>query len=250
MKKQIKFLLLPLFAAISVMADPIVDTLYFQGFHNNSGSFQQSDPYGFTTYAGDSATYVSGSRVHYFSNTSQTGANVNALTPHGDNISQGYWTANTNLSQFSFAEMTIPASYTDITLSFQVNNNATSDSDWHIAIRLGSGDWYLSQDTHNANDNSWSTHAVSLTESSLWLALDFDAGETMEISAAPAVEYSTISDNITAFGFYGDIRHASSTTHRLDNFAVTGAIPEPSTYAMLFGALALAFVAVRRRIRR
>jgi hypothetical protein len=247
-KTHITYLLLPFIAALSLNADPIVDTLYRQGFNNDSGSLQLSSHYGWELFNGSGATNATNTfnRITTFSGP-VTAANVNALAPFGDNISQGFWTVLGTADQLAFTEFTIPASYTDISLSFQLNMNAASDSDWHFAIRLGSGDWYVSNDSFF--NEGWAAFSVELTDTSLWLPFELTPGTFMGVTGDPAVQYSTIASNITAVGFYGEIRQETNTTHRVDDFMVTGAIPEPSTYALMFGALALAGVIIRRRFK-
>lgn len=246
MKNPIIPLFIGLAAAFSPLsAEETPEILYLQGFHNDSGSFKQSDPYGWFTHTGTTGSLTASSRVHYFSNE-PTFANVNALTPHGDNIPQGYFTANTNMAQFSYTELLVPAGYSDISISFELNHTESSDSDWHMAIRLDSGDWMVSQDGFFAT--SWTEFSVDLTDSSLWVPFDFDPGTVMGMSSDPAVAYSTISGvDITAVGFFADIRNPSSATHRLDNYTVTGVIPEPSSIAILIGATAFGVVLLRRR---
>ncbi|MGZ0656358.1 PEP-CTERM sorting domain-containing protein [Coraliomargarita sp. W4R72] len=58
---------------------------------------------------------------------------------------------------------------------------------------------------------------------------------------------ATITDSSSAYlGGYAGFTHANDTgTYTFDNFS---AIPEPSTYALIGGTLALAFVMTRRRL--
>lgn len=216
--------------------------IYLQGFDNDTGSFQRSDPYGWQTYSGGSLTTAS--RVH-FHNGADAVENVNALTPFGDNITQGHWIANVGVSQFSFTEFLLPQSYSDLTFSFKSNHNSGHDSDWYVAIRTSSGDWFASAQASDGNNWSDPAFTVALTSESLWRPFEFDPGTSIGLTEDPLVSYSSFASDITAFGFFGDIR--ASTTHRIDNYTVSGVIPEPSTYAAILGLGALVFVLFRRR---
>lgn len=252
MKKYITLLLFTLIAAFSLKANTTPEVLYLQGFANNTGAFAQPVQYGWESFSRPEGTVTDVSttgRIHYF-NGGAAVESVNALTPHGDNITQGVYTAAVGVPQFSFTALSItPSHLTNI--SFELSNTApAADSDWHVALRFGS-DWYVSN-TRFADATGYATQSLDITPESEWLALDFiptgaAVDRRMDISEDPAVSFSTISGSITAVGFYGDIR--ASSTYRVDNFQVTG-IPEPSTYAALAGAFGLGLVLLRRRARK
>jgi MYXO-CTERM domain-containing protein len=225
--------------------------IYRQGFANDSEAFQKSDIYDWRFFSNASGARIEGtttsSRMHYFSGSTAV-ENINALAPHGDNIAQGYWIMNTYQNQLSFTEMTIPRSYEDIAVSFEINNN-TSNSSWHVALRFGNDDaWYVSDVSDNIS-GGWGTFSLNVTDASLWTALVFASGEYMErANPESTVSFGSISGEITAVGFYGELDNGtSSTTHRVDNFTVS-AVPEPGAMALGLGVLTLLWV-LRRRVR-
>ncbi|MEN8862208.1 MAG: PEP-CTERM sorting domain-containing protein [Lentimonas sp.] len=80
-------------------------------------------------------------------------------------------------------------------------------------------------------------------------ATSFDFATTKQSGAS----YSTTDVGNRDAGTYADIAEIKLSSQGtvygfyLDNFVVTGTVPEPSTYALLGGLTALAFVAMRRR---
>jgi hypothetical protein len=88
--------------------------------------------------------------------------------------------------------------------------------------------------------------------------LESSMGTTSSVSASIRnVDLSSVSglSNISnaqiRLTFDGGTITASAGNNRLDNFQFTAtAVPEPATYAAIFGALALGLAMVRRRVRR
>ncbi|MCD8483286.1 MAG: PEP-CTERM sorting domain-containing protein [Verrucomicrobia bacterium] len=119
-----------------------------------------------------------------------------------------------------------------------------------------------------ATTQSWTTPAMTagnfptqaqqvtfdfVADASAWRPLAFDGllGDASSGFAvfsgdqsANALAGNLPSGSITAVGVYHYM--AAGAITRFDNFTVT-AIPEPSTYAAIFGALALGLIALRRR---
>jgi hypothetical protein len=66
------------------------------------------------------------------------------------------------------------------------------------------------------------------------------------VDAAGDGNWATASADLSSFS--GSFQFNTAAGARYDNFAVTGAVvPEPSSYAAIFGVIAIAFVASRRR---
>jgi hypothetical protein len=132
------------------------------------------------------------------------------------------------------------------------NSGANGDS-FVIAVTAGSAfdDWNFSFEAKNASDSdnsssiSWeySTNGSSYTS----------AGVTSNISNSEAllsVDLSSVSalDGQSSVYFRGTLGGVNSGLTFVDNIAVNGTVvPEPSTYAAIFGAVALAVAAYRRR---
>jgi hypothetical protein len=222
---------------------------YLQGFANDTGAFQKSPDYGWEWYYNHASTGVladamaTSSRVHYFSGSAAV-ANVNAEAPFGDEIAQGYWVMNTGSNQLAYVPLELPRSYADIAVSFEMNHSATSDSSWHVALRFGADNWYVSAPSGNYT-GGYQQFSVAVEDSSSWLPLVFAEGSPLSVVNSP-VTFDAIAGDITAAGFYGDIN--VSTTHRIDNFEVMATVPEPAAMGLAFGLLVLLF-AVRRRSR-
>ena len=85
-------------------------------------------------------------------------------------------------------------------------------------------------------ENGWSTISWELTPAQI--AAITDGG----------LSYSNFGFLLNA-GVYGDAVIGGTITLRFDNVVAVGAVPEPSSYALIVGGLALAGVACRRRRR-
>jgi hypothetical protein len=70
-------------------------------------------------------------------------------------------------------------------------------------------------------------------------------GTTSLIGTVGGRDLTTTEGNIGRFGFHG-LSGGEGIVSHYDNISVS-AIPEPSTYSLIFGALALSFAATRRR---
>lgn len=98
--------------------------------------------------------------------------------------------------------------------------------------------------------SSWSDGiSIPTLESSMGTSTaNADAIRTVDFSTSTVL--NDASNVQIRFTFDGGSLTSTAGNNRLDNIQFTGTvIPEPSTYAALIGALALAFVAVRRRRR-
>lgn len=103
---------------------------------------------------------------------------------------------------------------------------------------------YMSiQLTYNPSNDLWSLYGRNDGAS-------FADPLTGELTALGTVTNSTYTDSALGFtGAYWQGSTAGSQTAFFDNVSLT-AIPEPSTYAVIFGSLALGLVIIRRRLRR
>jgi hypothetical protein len=140
-------------------------------------------------------------------------------------------------------------------------NDAAVNASARAVIQIGT-DWFASEQgfnpTESGSPNIWQTFTLPDISTANWLTLSFDSDNNN------AVTLGNTAMTLAAHGVAGDAIlvsvgiHASTTAtaaggdatgqYRMDNIVVT-AIPEPSTYAALFGLLAIGFVAYRRRRR-
>ena len=95
---------------------------------------------------------------------------------------------------------------------------------------LETGTYYLSLIACETNYHSYAEPTFDFVD---------QLGETQLIAMATEYEYS---ENLT----FEVLKNSNSTAYYLE-MSITSAVPEPATYAAIFGALALAFAACRRR---
>lgn len=95
---------------------------------------------------------------------------------------------------------------------------------------LETGTYYLSLIACELNFHSYAEPTFDFVD---------QLGETQLIAMATEYEYS---ENLT----FEVLKNSNSTAYYLE-ISITSAVPEPATYAAIFGALALAFAACRRR---
>ena len=91
-----------------------------------------------------------------------------------------------------------------------------------------------------ADQFTFSLDASNYTSLALLYAVSSDSDPANY--SAVSVDISSLDGNATATY---QLTTAASASY--DNFIITGTVPEPSTYAAIFGALALAIAVVRRR---
>lgn len=126
-------------------------------------------------------------------------------------------------------------------------NASTAQGDVRLIVRNGASDFYVSNDLFGTLYGVAPFNAGVADESLLtgWSVYD----PTTDIFEIGAAATPTL-DDITAFGLVYS-RTADNTTFanfRLNEFTV--AIPEPSTYAAIFGVAFLGLALVRRRCRK
>jgi hypothetical protein len=129
-------------------------------------------------------------------------------------------------------------SLTDI--SFDAGRSATGPR--QFAIRSSS-------DSYASNIAGTATGVVSTVGGNLF---QFTDNASTNLIAGQSITMSAFTNLTTALTLriYAFNAEAGTGTFRIDNLAINGtvsAIPEPSTYAAIFGALALAGVVVHRR---
>lgn len=196
--------------------------------------------------AGSSSSLTNGFIFAGFQNAGQSGANN--FTANGAGI---LWTN----------EYTIGRGAQELSsVSFYLGNGGTGAT-VRVALQIGGG-WYVSNQTfaNNPAVASGTFGASSVlntfnftTSASAWRQLNFNAPSLTANGSQLSLVGTTLasalpSGDVTAFGLYVDAVATNNGTVRVDSFEIaTSAIPEPSAFASLAGAGALAFGALRRR---
>ncbi len=127
---------------------------------------------------------------------------------------------------------------------------------WNTVGTYGSRVATLTPGTGGSNDGSgWVPGDGGIGAWGTWtFTIALDGAVTVELNDLGPATTSWITKNIgdipTEIWLYGGRNHATAGTFLsgvyLDNITIT-AVPEPSTYALMFGAVALGVVAWRRR---
>lgn len=135
------------------------------------------------------------------------------------------------------------------TISITGERNASGASfQMRPVIRLGS-EYYIAS-TNATNAGNAFTFTDNAPESSTWLNYDPITDTINNISGSPATLTAADFDNLTGVGVFIRGTNATGITMatRLNSINVTATIiPEPSTYALVAGALFLGLAIVRRR---
>lgn len=159
--------------------------------------------------------------------TTGSGTPVYSAGSGGSFFTATAWTGTapgTNYFQFT---VTPTAGYEFSATSISFGYRATSTGPTSLAIRS------------SADSYSTSLATATLTNDSTWYA-----------SGNLSITLSGL-NSATTFRIYGSGASSAAGTFRVDdvvlNGAVTSAVPEPSTYAAIFGALALVVIVVQRR---
>jgi hypothetical protein len=131
-------------------------------------------------------------------------------------------------------------------VSFALRNESTSQN-MQIVLQFGAGtDWFLGDTTfNNSVANSWTSGLTLDLSTETWKALTIDVENEITVGAA-ASPSNFATSNLTGIGFYTATTDDSSI--RIDTLSVT-AVPEPATYALFGGFIALGLVMLRRRRR-
>lgn len=152
---------------------------------------------------------------------------------------------------FSSSTFNAASSYTALTNSGQLSANdytlaATADNSLTIFADAGaaSNDWFLryaAQDSNGASVSySYSTDGSNFTSFGGDTITTGDNGYELDLAG--------VLDGASAVYIQLSFSDVAGGTLNLDNVGLTASVvPEPSTYAAIAGALALGFVAYRRR---
>jgi hypothetical protein len=239
-------------------------TIYAQGFSNNSGSNQEYSDYEWfqnsVRSTGSNFVIYDGAQVLGTTQDSKsTINNVNAVTPHGDNESIGIMfispqqgtNAGRTFSWTNDSDIQVDVTTLD-SVSFDVSRNtSTAGNGFRIAVQI-SDQWYVTsslnqpvQATGVQFDGSADSFTFDWTNlSTAWNTISFVEGTSINTTLGTVA--SDLTGTVQSIGLY------TQTTGNfglfIDNYTVT-AVPEPSTYAMLAGLLALGVVMLRRRLR-
>ncbi|MCC5842506.1 MAG: PEP-CTERM sorting domain-containing protein [Opitutales bacterium] len=113
-------------------------------------------------------------------------------------------------------------------------NVAARNQEWHRDVIQASGDW-IRMPSYNFATGAfqWPSSSSDKTEADFAAYADY----TFFLGALPE-------GTVHGFGLFVDNRAGGNM--RIDNYTIT-AIPEPTTYAAIFGLFALGFIAWRRR---
>ncbi len=137
---------------------------------------------------------------------------------------------------------------TDLTVRSNVRTSAGVDG---IEARFGllvNGEWYFSATAYNLV-TAWTEYSLADPASQQWISGAFTPGSSLDIDLdSPSFVTLDESDVVGGYAWaywIGDLT-GNDAWARLDRYSVS-AIPEPSAYAALIGALALGLVLWRRR---
>ncbi len=126
------------------------------------------------------------------------------------------------------------------------NSGSSSSFQARLGVQVGS-DWYLS-DTAYTLSTSWTEFNLPNLASETWITGAFDG---VNLDADVSDNLTTLlgaGDVVTGYGWYADVEATvgGSSRIRMDRMVLT-VVPEPSTYALLVGALIALAVIARRR---
>lgn len=193
------------------------EVIHRQAFSNNTGSFLQSGSYGWQWYFRDTAIEGTNlnNRIH-FQSGADADPSINAPTPHGDGIMQGFWVINSSDDQLGFTNINLPAHrYRE--LSFSMHLRGPPSAEWRFAFLVGTR-WYVSGEAF-APTASWVLYSFALDDNSTLFPLAFIPGSQLPRPVGDVVTWSAIRDNIHAAGFFAV---GAGTTDRMDNFSISG----------------------------
>ncbi len=214
--------------------------IYSENFHNTapSGNMYLAN-FGWSGYINSLATTVNAGNA-YIPNLAG-----NPPPDHGYLSLSGISATYGLIETFS----SIDAAGSEITWS--MGNSATSTtlrllvqsgSEWYASNELFSNTGTYTQATFSAATSDDVRRSLTFsTAAENWRSFTLTPGSEMTLGS---IASSAISSEITGIGFY--VTTTSGTT-RLDSLVVTAAVPEPSAYAALFGAVALCAVGCRRK---
>jgi hypothetical protein len=154
----------------------------------------------------------------------------------------GSWVGQTSLSSGVFTVG--GAAKDEIGFTFNSSINATSYGYLEIIAKVDSGN--ASNFSIRFEDSNLNEYVVTLLASSFTSSLTTIYVPLNWTAANSANGFD--SSSITAWGFGGNGVGTVAFAYSVDQLALsTSAVPEPATYAAIFGLAALGFGAVRRR---
>jgi len=157
------------------------------------------------------------------SNDSQSESTFNSASSYGFLRSSGQSVAQDAMLTF----------VDDVTITFALNAGSVKNS-WSLL--------FAAQDSNSASlAVDASTTGLFAGEETSFGSLAIDSSDK-----GYAVDFSSLGSTQTLFVRFA-ATGAGGGELAIDNVGFSAVVPEPSTYAAIFGAIALAFVAVRRR---
>lgn len=182
-----------------------------------------------------------------FASGTHASANTDWSNPQGngstESLSVNTWAAN-DFFQFQ----TSTTGYDTIQVSWDQTGSATGPRDFSLQYSTnGTSFTAFSSYTlvENATPNNWSGTTLTGGPTNF----SFSLSAVSSLNSITGVYFRLVNTSTTSIGG-GAIGNTGAS--RVDNFTVMGtaAIPEPSTYAAIFGAAALVGAAVHRRRQR
>jgi hypothetical protein len=140
----------------------------------------------------------------------------------------------------------------DITgVSFRANSGSNSNFQAHVGLRIDGTGWVVSSVAHTLTTTFTIFDQGLDLGNDTWITGAFD-GVNLDgdLSGNPTISLSG-SELVTGFALYANTGSVvgNDARVRLDLYGME-IVPEPSTYALLFGVLVLIGVVVRRRVTR
>lgn len=222
----------------------------------------------FSQYAFDGFSSVDGANLTGSANANYTGNSADFTG--GASVGTMYYDGTFGSSAFNLsASQVAPQGVGDT----NVGNQGFFGTLGSLAALDSQGQEFTNAKAFGLSTNGAFTFAISAGGSSDFTSLNYAAYNSNDASATLTWEYSTdgtnfnsleadaITNSATEFNvdlsaitgastayIRGTLSGLDTNLFYLDNVAVSGTVvPEPSTYAAIFGAVALAFAAVRRR---
>ena len=211
---------------------------------------------GFATSGSISTSLTQGSQVFF-------AANGNAATAPG--FGDGFDQTTTDLfggSETGQQSLNFTAgSAFNVVFNFSDSYDVVINADWLTSSTGGGSGGDILDISYSADAGStWTTYNkadgeyVALASTSGWIESDGDAGGFIGFVSSQSdmsIDLTSVTDvsstvNAVRFEFSG---LSAGERVGLDNVHINGVavVPEPSTYAVIFGSIALAIAAVRRR---